>query len=298
MFKNLYNLATLSVSLKPESALLVKGAEAPDPIAPDMAFIRMRTPKGNTVFIPGSSIKGVIRSLSEALLRSLPQQAGIPPICDASDPRTLCSDTQKTEKEKKEGKKLPYERHCLACRTFGSTDLAARVAFSDFMPTDSRVMDYLTERPGVSIDRKTGIVKHGPFQMEVLTRQGRFQGTITLTNYQLWQLGLVLWALDLMDEGVIKLGFAKSRGPGWVHPRVEKVAIRQFGPLAQAFLAGVGLVEEEQYRGLLRPEEDRLSVDVSPKTNGLWTEFLFENVDVWSPVAKRIKNHFSRIIGT
>lgn len=294
MFKSLYNLAVLQVSIKPESALLVKGMEAPDPIAPDMAFIRMSTPKGETVFVPGSSLKGVVRSFAESLLRSLREDLN-PPICDPSDPKRLCSEVQKSDREKKAGVKLPYERHCLACRTFGSTDLAARVAFSDFMPIEpQRAMEALAERPGVSINRRKGTVEHGPFYMEVLTQE-TLQGTLTFTNYQLWQLGLVLWALELMDEGLVKMGFAKSRGPGWVHPRVEHVTVRQFGPLAGETLAGVGLVERERdKRGLLKPESDRLEGNFHPESNGLWTEFRFKD-DSWQSVAQKLKKHFTEV---
>ena len=289
MFKNLYNIATLEVSLKPESALLIKGIEAFDPISPDMTFIKQTTPKGEIIFIPGSSIKGVIRSFSESILKSL-NPPRFPEICDASDPKKMCPKKYKTQNEDK----LPYERHCLVCRTFGSTDLASRVEFSDFIPKEN-LTKYLVERPGVSIDRKKGTVKVGPFQMEILT-QGTFYGSITFTNYQLWQIGLVLLTLQLMDEGIIKLGYGKSRGPGWVHPKINKALIRQFGPLYNKPVSGVGMVKVEQHRNLLAYGKDTIDFDVPHKSNGLWTEYNIP-IEIWNEFSQKIKEHFSQVFG-
>ncbi len=293
MFKKLLNIAKIELSLKPESALLVKGVEAFDPVAPDMSFIRQTTNRGDIIFIPGSSIKGVIRSFSESILKGI-QIDDVPPVCDISDPQTTCPGKAK---DKKEGEKLPYDKHCLACRTFGSTDLASHVAFSDLMPVDpKKTMDTLTERPGVSIERQKGTVKKGGlFHMEILP-QGTFRGTLTFTNYQLWQLGLILLALELMDKGIIKLGYAKSRGPGHVHTYINKLSILQFGPLHNENIYGIGMAKSD-YK-LIDPENDKIE-NISPSSstsNGIWIEMNFQNQNLQS-VIPALKNKFTEIAG-
>lgn len=282
MFKVLYNQAKLMICIQPISPILVKsGLESFDPTRPDMEFIRSRVPIGDEVkevpFIPGSSLKGIIRSHAERIIRTLNLKS-----CDISRKGEDCVSRWEKKEKKEKGeaeKEMPYKKHCFACRTFGSTKLASRTRISDAYPwkpgakeeeMKSQIESILTEeRPGVMIDRRKGTTAVGPFFYEVLT-SGSFFAEITLRNYQLWQFALLSLVLRDINEGHQRLGAGKSRGLGKVSVRIENFEIQQLGALAgdEAKLYGVGNLNN------LKEEYDLLEEDKIPKPTSLKVETL------------------------
>lgn len=267
MFTVLYNQARLLYRLEPVTGLLIKsGKESFDPTRPDMEFIRTWVEVGGQVrevpFLPGSSLKGVIRSHAERILRTL----GLP-CCDITREACVAG---------KEDKNPPYGQHCLACRTFGYTTLSSRMRFADAFPwkPDAGSADrdagfggiHTEQRPGVKIDRRLGTAAQGAFyEVEVIT-SGCFFGEITLRNYQLWQLGLLALVLRDINEGHQRVGAMKSRGLGRVKMTVEECRIEQLGALAkpdQAKIRGVGAVES------LIASYDLVGKDVLDRLDGL-----------------------------
>lgn len=258
MFKLQLNRALIRVAISPREPLLVRSGDvSADPSRPDLECVRTRHDLlGDTVYIPGSSLKGVLRSHAERILRTLEMNC-----CDPLEQnKNPCHEEAKRpgEMDKGDYKKvrtaLQYKQCCTACRTFGSTRLAGRAAFADAMPWDTRISDVdrireaaaranATERrTGVAIDRKTGATKRGAlFDLEVVTG-GTFHAEITLRNYQLWQLGLLGFVLRDLDEGHVRLGSSKSRGMGLVSARITELTlqeIRRPGDTPQR-LQGVG----------------------------------------------------------
>lgn len=73
MHKATFLEGTLHLSIEPDGPILVKAGEngSADPTLPDMEFVRSR----NQVYIPGSSLKGVVRAQCERICRSLDSQA-------------------------------------------------------------------------------------------------------------------------------------------------------------------------------------------------------------------------------
>jgi len=67
-----YNEAILDLSLKPHTPLLIKSGQPTeiDPTLPDMQFVRTRRPDTGeeVIYIPGSSLRGVVRSDVEQLV--------------------------------------------------------------------------------------------------------------------------------------------------------------------------------------------------------------------------------------
>lgn len=200
----------LSLAVRAEGPLLVRGPDAFVADAPDMAFIRYPTEHGEVPFLPGSSLKGVLRSGVEMLLRGLGERA-----CRVTDPSDRCT--------------RPEDR-CRACLLFGSTEGASVVLVEDGLPwpPDARAEDRAevartideqrSVRAGVGIDRQTGAVKVGPFDYELLVGTS-FYPTIRLRNPEPWQAAALASGLELLDRGVLRVGAATSRGLGRV--RVE-----------------------------------------------------------------------------
>jgi hypothetical protein len=169
MHKARYNSLCLDLSLQPTGPLLIKSGQfAADPSLPDMQFVRtFRAGAGETIYIPGSSLKGVVRSFVEKALRTL--DANCPPgPADDKSWRWACASFEAKKEERKDKSKwncpqflneLAEERHkelqsceiyrysCGACRTFGHTRLRGRASFTDLYPES----DVKTEtRYGVS----------------------------------------------------------------------------------------------------------------------------------------------------
>jgi CRISPR-associated RAMP protein (TIGR02581 family) len=303
MFRTLYNRAKLVIRVEPDTPILIKsGREAFDPTRPDMEFIRTRTDFGAEVpFLPGSSIKGVMRAHAERILRSL--------CSDNGKLREWACNITGGDEEKcvqaRSDKPHPYKDHCYACRTFGLTTLASRVRITDAYPwpigadqgerirSANRVQ--LEERPGVMIDRRTGTGQHPRFY-EVCT-EGQFYAEVFVHNYQLWQLALLALVIRDMNLGYQRLGASKSRGLGKVKIAVEDFEIHQFGRLAEgeAMVRGIGSLEElrEEY-DLLEEDEMNLPADSLRPCEEEWFGQAFKPADkervteCWEGLAKAL----------
>lgn len=99
MHRRLLNQATLSVVLEPQGPVLIKsGVETPDPTRPSMEFVRTRHAKlGETVYLPGTSLKRAIRSQAERVLAGL----GVA-ICDPLHRTKACHRTSPSLREASE----------------------------------------------------------------------------------------------------------------------------------------------------------------------------------------------------
>lgn len=227
MHKKLLNAARLEFEVVPQGPILIKsGLESPDPTRPDMEFVRTRHPLlGETVYLPGTSLKGGIRSQAERILRGL----GLP-ACDPFDNSSDCRRTVRGETAQ------TFARQCFACRTFGSLSVAGRCAVLDAYPWPpgadeaemrerAAVANRTERRNQVAISRATGATHGGAlYDMEVVVA-GRFHAALVLRNFQLWQLGLVAAVLQDYTEGFQRLGFGKSRGLGFVDVQARSLTI-------------------------------------------------------------------------
>lgn len=92
---------------------------------------------------------------------------------------------------------------------------------------NQRRANRLEMRHGVSIDRISGSVRHGPFEQEMVPAGISFWGEIALENYQSWQLGLLAQALGEVNDGFAQLGSTKSRGLGVAKLEVEALLHEQ-----------------------------------------------------------------------
>jgi CRISPR-associated protein Csm3 len=258
MHGRLYNELSLEIAIMPQTPLLIKSGQKAsiDPALPDMQFVRTRRrlPNGEVsevVYIPGSSLRGVVRAHAERLLRTLDEKHA----CYVVEAKKFCL-RQKGLKEDKESANHPYKESCYACKLFGNTEIASRVQMSDLYPA----IDPLREtRFGVAIDRITGAVAVGPFDLEVVT-DARFEGRIVLRNFTVGQLGLLGAALLDIADGLVALGHAKSRGLGRVCIEFTRAEFRFCQP-ADGKILGVGeLADGGVKKAYDLPDNDTLPV--------------------------------------
>lgn len=238
MFKKSLNRAVLRLKVTTVSPLLIRAGDTGlDPARADLSCVRTRHGAfGDTVYVPGSSFKGVLRSTIEALVRG--QRFGeADGACDPLDHKTSCGGRDYGSKPKPTE---VHRAHCLACRLFGSTSMKGRCAPRDLFPfpgnatpedaaaKEAHAKANLTEtRHGVAIDRVAGSVKHGPFDLEMVPAGVTFWGDIALENFQAWQMGLLAAGIGELDEGFAQLGSTKSRGLGVVNVAVDHLVIEQ-----------------------------------------------------------------------
>ena len=232
MFRESLNQMTLTFTLTPTGPVLIKsGREAgADPTLINMNFVRTYRPGLETpsVFIPGSSLKGTLRSHTERMLRTLLGE-GEAGSCNPFDESSFCG--KRLEKEKDTSSR--YRRSCPACRTFGNTVLGGRLGVTDaYPPAEAMAETNITEqRDGVAIDRILGGVAQGPFTLETVTR-GAFRANLNLENFQLWQVGMLAIALRDLGSGLCPIGFGKTRGLGRMQVSFDRLEIGYPGRFA------------------------------------------------------------------
>jgi len=267
MFRISYNRAVLRVCIETVTPLRIGAGDIGlDPTGADLTCVRTRHGRyGTTVYIPGSSLKGVVRAAAETSVRGR-RFAGILGACDDPlDNRQSCGGKYQSDSDT--STHTIHAEHCLACRLFGSQAMKGRASVRDLFPWSDDVPDgtryapggdnhtsanRLELRHGVAIDRLVGSVKHGPFEQELVPAGVSFFGDIALENYQVWQLGLLAEAFDQLDNGLAQLGSSKSRGLGVARVTVARILHEQAGRRGQP--CGIGdLATPEQRKayGLL-----------------------------------------------
>lgn len=215
----------LTVCVEGQPLLIKSGREAgADPRLPDMYFVRVvrgeGAPHHDEIYLPGSSLKGTLRSYSERVLCTLQLKC-----CDPFNKDHSCGARIEVKAKQLGVKRLPpaeiYKELCWACRLFGHTPMAGRLAVED-----ARLIGLVKtdQRDGVAIDRISAGVAEGPFTLEIVT-QGKFQTRLRLRNFELWQIGLLAIALRDLGSVWAPLGFATSRGLGRLSLRYDALTI-------------------------------------------------------------------------
>lgn len=264
MHKATFLQGTLRLTIRPDGPILIKAGEtgSGDPTLPDMQFVRTKYAVSDgsgsqrmvgAIYLPGPSLKGVIRAHCERICRTLdgeelqqqrqdrrrqfdeaenvPVESRRIPLAD----NPLGDGTRYREfndMRYNSGRAIEalrdristaavYRLSSFVSQLFGSTALAGRVRFADAYGNNVVV----EERNGVAIDRVYGSVAVGPFNYETVVG-GEFPTRIDFKNVTLAQLGLLGLALRDLAEGRIALGFGKSRGLGRVTASFDHLEIR------------------------------------------------------------------------
>ncbi len=312
MHKTRYNALRLTLEISPRGPLLVKaGGVSANPTLPDMQFVRtVHAALGETVYIPGSSLKGVVRGFVEKTLRTVDPHPDLPGPEHHNDWRWACATFQAKDEERKDKKKWNcpqfldevkerltekrelnsweiYANSCGACRIFGHTRLRGRASFTDLFPID----EVKTEiRYSVAISRLTHAVAQGPFEMEVAV-SGTFEGHLVLENYEIWQLGLLASALEAINQGLVKVGFGKNRGFGEVEVVVKEARVDEVASGAEdSVLRGLGAFvsqdEQEKY-GLFPPDAlDTLPAPSKTLNLGLYNRRTYDT-EGWRAITQK-----------
>ncbi|MFQ3684445.1 RAMP superfamily CRISPR-associated protein [Roseiflexus sp.] len=192
--------------------------------------------KGARPVLPGSSLRGVMRSHAERIARTLATlnawNAGKDaadrkthflmgcPACNPltskmTDPVASCNSWLKSlsraERENLE-RWGAEDKLCLACRLFGSPWNGSRLRVEDapFVGdrVETKVLDFL------AIDRFTGGGRDTAKFDAVVLWKPKFRARILLENPEPWELGWLALVLRDLHDGLITVGFGAAKGFG------------------------------------------------------------------------------------
>ncbi|NPV30708.1 MAG: hypothetical protein HPY58_13905 [Firmicutes bacterium] len=200
---------------------------------------------GGKIAIPGSSLKGAVRSVVEAITRS----------CVRVQSRTLRDRIPREFEPCKSNDENALL--CPACRLFGAMGYQGQVRFVDALLIQGKLTTILTpslfaprtharvyyDRSGTVIGRKFyfhGQPAKGNVPLEVCEAGSRFRLRVDFTNLTGPELGVLLTALGQGNPPfVLKLGGAKPACCGSIEVRIESVETRDIASDALAFDSSV-----------------------------------------------------------
>ena len=292
MHKLLLNDCRLTATLSTRSPLLVRSA-VETISGPEVGVVLTVRDGMDQPYLPGSTLKGALRSQAGRIARTLRPDSGCNPV-DERGPLRFCGRRlEERERESGRGERQPvgtamayYRDSCALCKIFGNTFLASRLFVGDgYLQPD--VVPALVRRDGVGIDRFSGSASlRSRYELEAVA-DVTFDLQLRLTNFEVWQLGLITLALRDLLDGQLPLGSGKSHGLGQVAGALMSVEVSYGrgagGPDQQAAILGVGALspdgrsygyrsndvlalegataENDGWRRVQRIEPDRLPVD-------------------------------------
>ena len=202
----LYVIYRIEGTLVNESPLSVGSGRGELSAGPDNPVIRM----GGDPYIPGSTIKGSLRSEAERFVRTfMPNEF----VCDILNPK---GEQGELERKKVMEKRQEEYKPCIVCRVFGGPTIASHLTVRDAIP-QSGVRTEI--RTSVSIHRITGGQYPGRlYTVEYVVPNSKFKFEMVIENIDLLgesnEAKLVRYLIKSLIEGRISLGRRRSIGMG------------------------------------------------------------------------------------
>lgn len=227
-FINRYILRGIVVAEKPIH--IGKGQEGFNPTEVDSPVLK---DSNGMPLIPGSSLKGVLRSTVERILQN--DCFGEYRSCLIVN--SPCVSTEKIKKMKEDlkrqckdeeeyFKKLAeaiYKESCDVCRIFGSNNIAAKLQIKDLNYVGEGKVVYEV-RDGVGIDRETGTAfDRAKYDFEIVPAGCRFELEIIADNLEEKEEEIFKLCVNLLKNGDISVGGKVSRGLGSIRLIDEKI---------------------------------------------------------------------------
>lgn len=266
MLKRQVNALEVSLALHLLEPLLVRSGTA-GATGVDMVMLRTLSHGKQVPVIPGSTIKGMLRAHAERIARTLRARSVCEPylrVGDAGNDRVAGCSEALHEGGGVADSAEAYRASCPACRLFGSTHFIGRLSTGDAL-FDKDAHYELSVRDGVAIDRYTGGAASGAkFDFEVLVSDEPMRCRIQCRNLEYWQLGWLAMVLADLNDGLLRVGAAKSRGLGAIRGEVTGMTWRVY---AGREPDGIG----DLYR--MATEEERAAYGMFPcesEAHGAW----------------------------
>lgn len=220
-FEKLKEIIVLNVEYTTKSALAISAGEQPAEIV-ESPVIKL----GGKPVIPGSSLKGAIRSTLESMLSEMGVTVCIPA---AAIPRSQRRDPEQQKYLAKLGRSGPCEsltNPCPVCTIFGTvggqTGLSGKAIVLDAKATEGAYD--LIERSHVAITRDTKSQAEGSLMsLQAVDAGATFKGEIRIVNPEGWQVGAIARAL----EGIALLGMGAKKTSGYGELNIVIVSVER-----------------------------------------------------------------------
>jgi len=177
-------------------------------------------------FIPGSSLRGALRSTIERIALSI----GLDPcLLIADNPCVTTSKPLQKKFKELDVSDIPafltdISRVCPVCQLFGSTVAASRIKISDLPLLNNFKFGI---RDGVAIDRDTETAKEGAkFDFETVSKESKFNFELIGENLKPGHIALLAIGIQELTDGNFWLGGNTARGLGKC--KLEGLEIKYF----------------------------------------------------------------------
>jgi len=188
--------------------------------------------KDNIPFIPGSSLKGVIRTYFDRIAYKLAEKFGIKIIHHPDNNEQVCDVSKINDINELFSENNGQRNLCDLCLFFGANSYG-----SPLIVTDAQLVNYegylIETRTHIRISRDLDITERGAlFTAESITPHNKFKGTIIYelknfgdNNKELQENQKILLQLlvNYLNDKDIYLGGMKSRGYGQCNFKIESV---------------------------------------------------------------------------
>lgn len=224
-FEKLDRIVELTVKYTTLGTLSIGGGDQPQSIV-DSPLMRI----GGEPVIPGSSLKGALRSNLEAILAGQGVDVCVPYTAIPNDIRKSGRTDQYLREIGRLNTCRPNANICPICQMFGTAGgaqgLSGHVIVLDARLKDTFDPAILTERAHVAITRDTRAQAGGALvSVEAVDAGVEFSGVIRLINAEDWMVGAILRGLEAL--GYLGIGAKKTSGYGQLQVEPQGVIIRK-----------------------------------------------------------------------
>lgn len=248
-----------------ENKYIIKGyliAETPihigvgdNDFSPNAVDDRVIRDENNNPFIPGTSIKGVLRTFIERLINAgifenmneyVEKEKGNKIwACDILNNPCISDDIYKEIKKKCENKdkrefaKEIYCEQCDVCKLFGGLHFASKIQISDAKLVDDKANTSI--RDGVAIDRDSLTAANASkYTYECINPGAKFKFEMTIDNLDENHKEIVQFLISFLSSGDMKIGGKTSAGLGSIKLVDEKIyLIDDINGLKEYYLNGL-----------------------------------------------------------
>jgi CRISPR-associated RAMP protein (TIGR02581 family) len=222
-FTTFHSRLTVSGELELITPLRIGAGQGDDFGLADIAVVKNQR---GLPYIPGSSVKGVLRSFIESFLRTIDPDLAC--LCVTTQTGFGCTTTKEPkdlaqyQKQFADEDAMYMDGTCRVCKVFGSNGMASKVQIPD-LPLAGEWVGRYQLRNGVSIDRDTETaVPQRLFTIEAVPAGTRFKFELIIENGNEADQGLVLLGLAAFEREMVALGGATSRGLGQVKLHIKR----------------------------------------------------------------------------
>ncbi len=227
------------------------------------AHIRIGVEGEDVPYIPGSSLKGVFRTVVESILVSVGKYTCL------IEKESHCKDIE--NKIKNANMANNYEeinnllkQFCFACKIFGGPGYASNIFVSDCLPIPKSV-GYDTSL-GIAINRLDGVAARGAiFSYEHINPNSMFDFHFKSTNLPNYLMGLVFYAIFLINKGIVLIGGKNRAGLGNVNIVINSLEIQT--PEERSTISYETIEEGESKLSALHPGDTEIKLNIENPSN-------------------------------